>query len=969
MHIGRGLIFIFFSLYSLLVSGQELVFRHYDLQDGLASPTIHSIFQDRDGFIWFGTESGLCRYDGNEFKTFTVKEGLPGNDVFGMFQDHEGRMWLQLYKNTIAYVHKGKVYNQQNDSLLKKIKFTSRVLGIAEDREGRIALCDAKSVLLIEKGKGSVSRITTSDNKPLNFVHMYVDDKKNIVVVSHHDLYTINNLKLIPQKRISRPSGNMGPTDVLFTSTYTVQRVFSRFNIYLKDTIISTTDSLNKAFILKFSPISDSLFSINTTDGTLLFNLSTRSFQKILAGAKVSNVYFDREQNLWIGTIGRGIYKLSSRYIVNNRISEGENDIHYLSKAGKNIIAGNNNGGIYNYHSNSFTVRDSAIRGEVPMRKVFYYEEEDKNTAIMVHGMGLVRYDNAGIKSTIPLSMLKQAAPAGEDCIFVAVDTGLYKIRKKDFTTVDAIWKRKTLSFSHYDDTMWVGTLGGLYVLKKTNNKYAVIDSLFPSSIVSFIQRSSDGLLWVATYEHGLYCLRNSTVIQHFTDTSGLPSNNGRSLFINGNDVWEGTDKGLVKITTSETGFAIKKYSVSDGLPSNIVNSIYIEGSMVYIGTPEGLCYFDEHKIETTSMCNLVLTGVSIGGKPVDMADSYTLNRNRQVNLAFSGISFRSEHEMKYRYRIVGLDNDWRTTNLNSLEFTSLPYGSYPLEIVAINKFGKESKPVRINFSVEKPFYLTTWFIILAAVGLIAAILFFYNRHLGRRKQKQLEKLKHEIKILELEQMALRAQMNPHFIFNCVNVMQQLVVEKDQQNAEKFLSSFSNLVRQTLDNATELYIPIKEEIKFLTSYFELERIRLEDRFSYVINTGNIPEDEKIAVPNMVIQPFVENAIKHGIRYKKNGHGFVKVDFYRDRDLLCCTVEDNGIGRKRAEQIRKELGIAHISRGMSITSKRIESLNALTGRKISVVIQDLKNKDDEAIGTKVIIEFLQQNIWHDQNSNY
>jgi LytS/YehU family sensor histidine kinase len=198
--------------------------------------------------------------------------------------------------------------------------------------------------------------------------------------------------------------------------------------------------------------------------------------------------------------------------------------------------------------------------------------------------------------------------------------------------------------------------------------------------------------------------------------------------------------------------------------------------------------------------------------------------------------------------------------------------------------------------------------------------------------------------------------------------MQQLVVEKDQRNAEKFLSSFSNLVRQTLENATELYIPINEEIKFLTSYFELERIRLEDRFSYVINTGNIQDNDKIAVPNMVIQPFIENAIKHGIRYKKDGPGFVKVDFYRDRDLLCCTVEDNGIGRKKAEQIRKELGVSHISRGISITSKRIESLNALTGGKISVIIQDLTNNNDDAMGTKVIIEFLQQNNAHDQNNN-
>src|SRR3954469_15343934 len=131
---GRASLFIFLSYCSLWLRGQELVFKHYGLQDGLASPTIHSIFQDRNGFLWFGTESGLCRYDGNSFKTFTVKDGLPGNEVFGMFEDSKARLWLQQYKNTIGYLYNGKVYNQQNDSLLEKIKLTSRVQGIAEDK-------------------------------------------------------------------------------------------------------------------------------------------------------------------------------------------------------------------------------------------------------------------------------------------------------------------------------------------------------------------------------------------------------------------------------------------------------------------------------------------------------------------------------------------------------------------------------------------------------------------------------------------------------------------------------------------------------------------------------------------------------------------------------------------------------------------------------------------------------------------
>src|SRR5688572_25290556 len=124
---------------------QDYIYKHYDVPDGLPNPTIHALYQDRDGFLWIGTESGLCRYDGTHFKTFTVKDGLQGNEVFGMAQDKKGRIWLQQYKNTIAYIYNGRIYNQQNDTLLGKIKLSSRVMGLTLDKEGDIAFCDAST--------------------------------------------------------------------------------------------------------------------------------------------------------------------------------------------------------------------------------------------------------------------------------------------------------------------------------------------------------------------------------------------------------------------------------------------------------------------------------------------------------------------------------------------------------------------------------------------------------------------------------------------------------------------------------------------------------------------------------------------------------------------------------------------------------------------------------------------------------
>jgi LytS/YehU family sensor histidine kinase len=194
-----------------------------------------------------------------------------------------------------------------------------------------------------------------------------------------------------------------------------------------------------------------------------------------------------------------------------------------------------------------------------------------------------------------------------------------------------------------------------------------------------------------------------------------------------------------------------------------------------------------------------------------------------------------------------------------------------------------------------------------------------------------------------------------------------LVAENDAINTSKFITSFSELVRQTLDNAPELFIPLNDEIKFLTNYFELERIKLEDRFSYSIQTIGIKNTDQLFVPNMVIQPFVENAIKHGIRYKKDRKGFIEVNFEKKEAFLRCSITDNGVGREKAAQMKKDLGITHRPKGMNIAMKRIESLNILTRGKTCIEIEDLKSESQDAMGTRVIIDFYKTDL-HDKNSN-
>ena len=221
-------------------------------------------------------------------------------------------------------------------------------------------------------------------------------------------------------------------------------------------------------------------------------------------------------------------------------------------------------------------------------------------------------------------------------------------------------------------------------------------------------------------------------------------------------------------------------------------------------------------------------------------------------------------------------------------------------------------------------------------------------------------KLRANQKLLQLEQKQLLAQINPHFIFNCLNSVQQFVVQNDIENANKYLVDFSMLMRQTLDNSSSSTITLSKEIEYLENYLSLESMRFESLFSYKIACDGDLDINNIEIPSMVIQPYVENAIIHGLSNLDGKNGSLVITFYKKGDILFCEVDDNGIGMKIAEELRKQSFIKHSSKGMEMTKLRLLLLSKLDGvdYKISVI-----NKTDAggvAQGTTIIIKFPQKN---------
>jgi LytS/YehU family sensor histidine kinase len=311
---------------------------------------------------------------------------------------------------------------------------------------------------------------------------------------------------------------------------------------------------------------------------------------------------------------------------------------------------------------------------------------------------------------------------------------------------------------------------------------------------------------------------------------------------------------------------------------------------------------------------------------------------------------------VRYRYRLLGLDSTWHDTRETSVTYPTLPSGDYTLQLQAINKFDVSSQLLTYAFTIEKLLYEKTGFRITMALLFLAITGFIVWLIIRRIRKREQEKTAVNKRINELEQLSRKAQMNPHFIFNSLNSIQQYVMDTDVAGANKFISGFSRLIRQTLDFSSKPEISLEEELDYLTNYLEIERTRLEDAFKWVVQVDKAVAPADYYIPPMILQPFVENSVRHGLRFRRDKNGVVTITVKRVNDHLVCILEDNGVGRKAAMQYKSISPINYQSKGLSLTADRITMFNQEHEQKITMQIDDLEDDEQQALGTRVTINF-------------
>ncbi|MFM2047503.1 MAG: hypothetical protein RI955_49, partial [Bacteroidota bacterium] len=334
-------------------------------------------------------------------------------------------------------------------------------------------------------------------------------------------------------------------------------------------------------------------------------------------------------------------------------------------------------------------------------------------------------------------------------------------------------------------------------------------------------------------------------------------------------------------------------------------------------------------------------------------------NKNH-LTFDFTGINFSNPDAVKYKWKLEGFDNDWSPpSNQRTVTYSNIPSGNFIFKVISCNEddvWNKNSAIVTII--IHKPIWSQWWFIVSALLLLMGLVWWiFKQRELGikRKANEAQQKILMEKELIELEHKALRLQMNPHFIFNALNSIQSQIGTDNEQNARYYLAKFSKLMRQILDNSRNSLITLKEEIEMLENYLLIEKFCNNNKFEYSIVTDENIEIDFIKIPPMILQPFVENAIKHGMKYLENTKGQIDIQLIEVENEIICTITDNGVGRKKSAELnRKSRETFHTSTALAVTEERL-SLLKNNSSKNSITIIDLYNENGVATGTQVEVK--------------
>lgn len=414
-------------------------------------------------------------------------------------------------------------------------------------------------------------------------------------------------------------------------------------------------------------------------------------------------------------------------------------------------------------------------------------------------------------------------------------------------------------------------------------------------------------------------------------------------------------DPQTLAVTSYSLKYGVTEYDQIYGFDIMPDGRLVIGGkNKFWIGDPDN--FISNQEIPKPYLINIsVLQEPLASETPVHLIKDLSLEHDENFfSFDFSSIGFTRGEDNQFRFRLKNFDDKWSEPGPRRFaNFTNVPSGEYLFELQVANNEGFWNKnTLSLPIQIAVPWWQTIWFWTLVVLAVLLVAYGIYKSRIRQVRKEERMRSEYERKLTDMEMSALRAQMNPHFIFNSLNSIEYFIISNEPEKASDYLNRFSRLIRLILQNSKNTIVPLKDDLEALKLYIEIESMRFDNIFDYEFKIQEDIDVEKTQVPPLLLQPYVENAIWHGLMQKKDGQGKIDLKIRRDNGALICLIEDNGIGRAAAEKLKSKSGTRKKSFGMKITSDRLDVLNQLAKTKARVQIFDLKSEEGAAKGTRV-----------------
>lgn len=943
---------------------QQPALIHYTTANGLPTSEIYQSYNDSAGFMWFATDRGLVRYDGYEFRTYNEQDGLCTDVIFGFYKDRHNRIWVNGYGGCFVYLEDGQIKTPD------------------------------WNVNHVEHG--------------LVVGSMYLDSRDTFWMgsKSSNGYYKID------------PEGNTTYQGNLYAGVFTVLEVESGGYIGYrsrghvesnKSTFLSGEDTssfntpgdihlMEWSFSILSDSANDEVFFSRSRGITRLVN-GKQDSEAVVRGRTTMSLFKDRNNGLWVGMLDKGVahfpegdLKAPPEYFLENKsvtsitqdheggfwfttLHDGlyhmpsfETESYQLENgltpnfvainaSDSLVLVGTSSGEVYSLDTSKGMSLEFQLSGQINgifHHRGLFWVEHDANTGIpetQIRGYEIHDVIGKGV-SYLPFS----------ESYCMGFSLGAYHITKdgkadRAFSNIQA--RVTTLSAGHAK--LWVGTHSGIWTYDGATFEPWFTDfEALKVRITDIIEM--DSRLVVSTRSNGIFVIEDDTVY-NLDLSSGLPTMDiDRMSFQPPKTIWAGSKQGVVRIefTQGESNPEIRVVDRKSGLVSNEINDLAVQNDHIWVATPEGVARFHSDLIRSEVQIPLYITSVIVNDtNQVTIRDAQVFNSDaRSFDFQFVGLSYKTGQQLEYEYKLDGFDSQWHRTTHRSVKYMLSP-GDYAFKVRLPEGAGPKPTLASMAFTITPPYYLTWWFIASTLLLFLTGVAQFARWRLQAvRRQNELE-----LRIVKSKHQTLSAQLKPHFVFNALNSVQSYVLLNKPEESGNYMTKLASLLRQILNHSTVNFISLQEELRLVETYLEIEKLRFKERLSYKIILDPDLDTDTIEVPTQLVQPYVENAIWHGIMPLEE-NGLVTIKVAKESEVLTITIEDNGVGRAFYQSKKKE----RKSMGMRINQERLKLINTLSKETVRMEIIDIKNENGAPSGTRVVlsipIELNQNLINHD-----